>query len=54
MSLNHYGVEGSGAPVVTIVFWNSIASKFVSLKGESVVFKQAPKEEKGGGTGEGD
>ena len=27
---------------------------FFSLKGESVVFKQAPKEEKGGGTGEGD
>ena len=35
-------------------FCNSIASNFCSLKGESVVFKQAPKEEKGGGTGEGD
>ena len=51
MSLNHYGVEGSGTPVG--FFCNSIVSNF-SLKGESVVFKQAPKEEKGGGTGEGD
>ena len=52
MSLNHYGVEGSGTPGVFVS--NSIASNIFSLKGESVVFKQAPKEEKGGGTGEGD
>ena len=52
MSLNHYGVEGSGTPVV--FFATALPSNIFSLKGESLVFKQAPKEEKGGGTGEGD